>query len=335
MTLPPPNVCRRIRKLHAMLGSPNNRERETADTKLRQVLAEFGLTWNDLPTILAAVDPHPTNASSTTTQAASTEPKVNVLDLVLRLIELHVAVTPEERMAIALWILHTYVIFDDTRFTFTPRLALLSPVRGCGKTTMLTLLELLLNQPFSSDEATAAAIFHELDRRPRTTLLIDEADNLGLFEGNRALRTLFNSGHRKGRNFSRFVGGWSQQFSTFAPLAIAAIGALPLPLMHRSIVIKMARTETHLQRLDEASPYFPAAREEIRKWAATCELAAEPAMPPQLRHRMGDNWRVLLAIADGLQHGEEARTAAVALSANRPDEDYGVTALAHIRIVFD
>ena len=66
---------------------------------------------------------------------------VNVLDLVMALIEEHVAISLPERVAVAaLWILHTYV-FDQ--FAITPRLAILSPVRGCGKTILLTLLELL------------------------------------------------------------------------------------------------------------------------------------------------------------------------------------------------
>jgi hypothetical protein len=30
MTLPPPKVCQRIKKLHAMLGSPNEKEAKTA-----------------------------------------------------------------------------------------------------------------------------------------------------------------------------------------------------------------------------------------------------------------------------------------------------------------
>jgi hypothetical protein len=57
-------------------------------------------------------------------------------------------------------------------------------------------------------------------------------------------------------------------------------------------------------------------------------------MPPVLRNRAADNWRVLLSIADDLGHGEAARSAAVTLSANRPDEDPGVVLLADIRAVF-
>ena len=63
-------------------------------------------------------------------------------------------------------------------------------------------------------------------------------------------------------------------------------------------------------------------------------LAQDPEMPPALRDRAADNWRVLLAIADNLGYGEAARSAAVTLHANRPDEDPGVTLLADIRTVF-
>jgi hypothetical protein len=260
--------------------------------------------------------------------------EINVLDLVLRLVELHIAITPEERMAVALWILHTYVF---QHFTITPRLAILSPVRGCGKTTLLALIEQLVGEPFRVDDVTAAAIYYQIDRRPYTTLLIDEGDNLGLL--NNVCCAPFNSGHRKGGAAGRYVGGWSQKFSTFAPLAIAAIGyTLPLPLMHRAAaVISMQRASgaAQITELDEDNPAFPASCNEIRKWAAMCSPARNPKMPPSLRNRAADNWRVLLAIADELGHGEDARAAAVTLCAHRVDEDPGVLVLIHIRMVFD
>jgi Protein of unknown function (DUF3631) len=334
MTLPPPTVCRRIRQLHAMMGSPNAHEADVARARLNELLSRWGQSWNDLPAILAATDTVNTGcAASQSSTSGHSAPTVNVLDLVLRLIELHVAVTSEECMGIALWVLHTYV-FD--RFAITPRLALLSPVRGCGKTTLLVLLELLTAQPYRSDNITAAAVYHRLARRPHTTLLIDEGDNLGLLR-NSPLRAVFNSGHRRGGTISRFIGGWDTDFNVFSPLAVTAIGSLPLPLLHRSLVTHMQRHAPggiQLQRLDEADTSFPAAREEIKKWAATCSLACDPEMPSSLYNRTADNWRPLLAIADNLGHGEAARAAAIALCSNRPDEDPGVVLLGDIRTVF-
>jgi Protein of unknown function (DUF3631) len=333
MTLPPPKVCRRIRQLFARVGSPYAGEAANARDKLNELLAKHGLTWNDLAAILAATEADHAPAGPVPPRTAPTDaPQVNVLDLVLRLLELHIALTAEQRMAYALWALHTHVF---GRFTITPRLALLSPVRGCGKTTALVLLELLTADPDRSDNVTAAAIYHMLAHREHT-MLIDEGDNLGLLANN-VLRSVFNAGHRRGGAISRFVGGRSRKFPVFAPLAIAAIGVLPLPLMHRAVVINMQRhapSDAPLQQLDEYDSTFPAARAEIQKWAATCTLAREPEIPPELRNRAADNWRVLLAIADDLGHGEEARAAAVALYSNRPDEDPGVALLTDIRTVF-
>jgi hypothetical protein len=331
MNLPPPNVCRRIQQLFAMVGSTNANESNNARDKLTKLLAKHGLTWNDLQAVLAA---DAASARPTGPQAGPSDPpQVNVLDLVLRLIELHLALTSEQRIAKALWLLHSHVF---GRYPVTPRLALLSPVRGCGKTTALILLEALTADPYRSDHVTAAAIFHTLSYREHT-LLLDEGDNLGLLN-NPTLRAVFNAGHRRGGAISRFIGGRPRKFSVFAPLAVAAIGMLPLPLMHRAVVINMrrhAKTDAPLKQLDEHDPRLAAARIEIQKWAATCTLAREPEMPAELHNRAADNWRPLLAIADDLGHGEAARTAAIALSVNRLDEDPGVILLTDIRNAFD
>jgi hypothetical protein len=335
MTLPPPKVCQRIRKLHAMVGSSSPKEAHNAHDKLNHLLAEHGLTWNDLPRILTADgdtgEVRDAGTGAAAPAAAPTEDDIpDLLGLILRLIEDHISTTAEERLAIALWILHCWV-FD--RFAVTPRLALISPVRGCGKTVTLSLIELLIPEGSRTDNTTAAAIYYALDRRQHTVLLVDEADGLDLSRNN-VLRSLFNSGHRRGGSINRFVGGRPQRYRTFAPLAIAAIGMLPLPLLHRAVVINMQRSSAQLRRLDETSLVFHLARQGIQKWAASCTLAADPEMPPVLRNRAADNWRVLLSVADDLGYSEAARSAAVTLCANRPDEDPGVVLLADIRTVF-
>jgi hypothetical protein len=346
MTLPPLNVCRRIAQLHAMIGSPAAKEAENAREKLVKLLAKHGCSWNDLTDIFAAIRTGDSAATNNTADDATSPPSegtapdasagdINIFDLIVYLLEKYVAVSAEERIAIALWLLHTWV-FDQ--FSHTPRLALLSPVRGCGKTLLLILIELLVAEPFRSDNVTAAVIYHHLWSRQRSTLLLDEGDNQSIFRDG-TLRAVFNSGHRRGGNISRLNGGWTQKFSTFAPLAVAAIGTLPLPLLHRAVVINMQRrpADVQIERLDETnSPRaFVVAREMVRKWAATTSLNRDPEMPPQLRDRVADNWRPLLSIADALAHGEDARAAAIALCAKRPDEDAGVLLLNDIRTVFD
>jgi hypothetical protein len=56
----------------------------------------------------AATDTSHDNGGASASGAA-VGPKVNVLDLVLALIEDHVAITDAERMTAALWVLHTWV----------------------------------------------------------------------------------------------------------------------------------------------------------------------------------------------------------------------------------
>jgi hypothetical protein len=336
MNLPPPKICQLASKLFAQMGS-SGKDADVAREKLRQLLEEHGLTWNDLLRILApdadgtgiAEDAGTGDAASPANQPTADDIP-DILGLVLALLEEHASATAEERLAIALWILHCWV-FDQ--FVVTPRLALLSPVRGCGKTTLLALIELLIPEGNRTDNTTATAIYYYLDRRPRTVLLVDEADGLDLWRDN-VLRSVFNSGHRRGGGIDRFVGGEPRRYRTFAPLALAAIGMLPLPLLHRSVVISMQRSSAQLRMLDETSHIFNLAREAIRKWSATVQLAQDPEMPLALRNRAADNWRVLISIADSLGYGEGARAAAMAQSADRPDEDAGVVLLTDIRTIF-
>ena len=75
---------------------------------------------------------------------------------------------------------------------------------------------------------------------------------------------------------------------------------------------------------------------ETFEWLRGCTLDLDPPMPPELRNRAADNWRVLLAIADaaGPEWSKAAREAAITLSAGQ-EEDLAVTLLGDIRNVFD
>ena len=73
---------------------------------------------------------------------------------------------------VALWILHTHC-FDC--FLHSPRLAITSPEKGCGKTTLLDVAARLVARPLSTSNATVSAIFRVVGW-PSRALLIDEAD---------------------------------------------------------------------------------------------------------------------------------------------------------------
>src|SRR5258708_36943063 len=93
--------------------------------------------------------------------------------------------TPGEYVAAAVWVMLTH-LFD--RFTISPRLAFTSPVRGCGKTTALAVIEQLAYRPERMDGATPAVLFYIIDRL-HGTLFVHEAHNLRL-NGNGMLPAL-------------------------------------------------------------------------------------------------------------------------------------------------
>jgi hypothetical protein len=325
----------KLKKLFAMLGQDNGGEFDNARQKISDLLARERRTWKAFVESLFSSS---SNAWSHWHGHAAAGPAINPIDLVHHLLWRYLEMTPHQFVAVSLWIAHTFVY---QRFTVTPRLMVTSPVRGCGKTTLLDLLEALCVRPLKSDSITAASIYHAIDRE-HPTLLIDEADNLG-FAFNGALRAVLNSGHRRGGKITRYHGGQARSLSTFSPVAVAAIGTLPLPQMHRSIVIHMARRDgrRQLTRLDkddlDTKADLNVAYRMMLAWARDAELTSDPPMPAPLRDRQADNWRPLIAIADafGADWARRARETAVLWAGEHHDEDAAVVLLRDIHDIFD
>ena len=346
---------KRLEQLHRMLGSANAHEAEIARRLILEMLARYRKSWNDLMDLMrgdASDDPweatYDDNRSAAQTagdavdaglpEAAVKEPP-NVLELVHFILQEYIDMKPHEYVAAALWVLHSH-LFD--RFTISPRLAFTSPVRGCGKTTALALLEKLTLNPERFDNATPAVIYHLIDRLHGGTMLVDEADNLGL-NVNGILRAILNSGHRKGGSIRRVIKGAPKKFSTFAPMSVAAIGSLPLPLLQRSIVVHMEKTTGGGIKRFETGDRATMQRVNIvygfvTRWArAKPQLDLDPDLPKDLRNRTADNWRTLISIADcfGDTWAYLAREAAVTFAHAFHDEDAGVILLADLRTIFN
>ena len=324
------------------LGSGDADEREAARQWLLELLIRRRKSWNDLTDLLCS----PTSPSWVDDVNDTTPPpefdgaQFAVIDLVHCLTEMYVALTPAQRVAVTLWILHAHV-YD--RFQITPRLAVVSPVRGCGKTTLMLLIEMLVPKPERTDSISPAAIYHLIDTL-HPTLLIDEGDNIGLtLAANGLYRQILNSGHHKGGNRKILYRGELRRFSTYAPMGVAGIGRFPLPLMHRSIVIDMVRSDGsgELRRLPDSETRDRAidyAYGRARFWSREVNLHADPQLPEPIRiNRAADNWRPLIAIADsfGPEWGRRAREAALEFARAHQDEDLGVLLLQDIRRVFD
>jgi putative DNA primase/helicase len=239
-------------------------------------------------------------------------------------------------IALPLWVLHAWTMDAGD---ISPLMVLVSPTKRCGKTSVLILLYFLTPRSELSSNITGPALFRYIeDLRP--TLLIDEADSF--VKDNEGLRGILNSGHTKAAaHVIRNGKHKPRRFSTWAPKAIATIGALADTLEDRAVVVRLQRkppgaTVERLRRRDNAD--FAALRSQAARWTADNfdKLADPDPKMPNLNDRAADNWRPLLAIAElaGGTWPEEARRAACLLSGGEQDGAIGVELLRDIRFAF-
>jgi len=278
------------------------------------------------------------------------EPGWAVLDCVADLLGRFVAFpSPACLDAVALWAVHAHAV---ECFESTPRLALLSPEKGSGKTRTLEVLELVVPRPRHAVNMTAAALFRAV-AAGAPTLLFDEADTYfgpKVADRHEELRALVNAGHRRGAVAYRCVGeGGNMQvreFPAYAAVALAGLGDLPDTILDRSVVVRMRRRapDETLEpfRHRKAAPRARALADRVAAWVkanADAIAAAEPAMPAGITDRPADVWEPLIALADvaGGNWPARARAAAVELNDARrkADPSLGVRLLADIRTVFD
>ena len=266
-----------------------------------------------------------------------------LLDAIVALLRRHVLMPVPAAHAVALWAVHSHAL---EQAWFNPRLAICSPVKRCGKTTLIEVLAGLVARAKPSSGVTPAVVFRLIDLC-RPTYLIDEAD--GYLPENTELRSILNSGHTRtsatiDRNVKRGDDWAPKSFSTWCPLVIAGIGRLPGTLDDRSIKIWLERKPRAVRlarfRADRVAGITELGRK-LARWALDHQVAlgavdVEP--PAELNDRAADNWRPMLGIASiiGGEWPARALAAALALEAVDDDaEDVGVQLLTDTRAVFD
>ena len=261
----------------------------------------------------------------------------DLLDDICNAVKRYLVLPDGSAEALGLWAMHTHA-FDC--FAHSPRLAITSPEKQCGKTTTLDILGELVGRPLPTSNATTAAIFRTIEKA-KPTLLIDEADT---FLGeNEELRGVLNSGHRRGGQILRTVGDDHEprQFSTWAPAAIAMIGRLPDTLEDRSVSIALRRRRPTEKVQQFRSDRVQDLKQLARKIARWCDdnrqkLAASDPNTGALANRAADNWRPLLSIADlaGGRWPERARAVAEAAEKAKQDQSKRTMVLSDIRDIF-
>jgi Protein of unknown function (DUF3631) len=257
----------------------------------------------------------------------------------------YVVMTPEQTLVVALWVIHTYVV--DSLYQ-TPYLAVTSPEKQCGKSRLLETLEVLVHAPWSCVLPSEPVFFRTIEAA-QPTVLLDEVDAIfspksaPLHEG---LRAAINAGHRRGASIPRCVGPQHElrAFAVYCAKVLAGIGALPDTIADRSISIRLER-KTRAERVKQfrrrdVEPQLEPLRQELAEWAGKhAEVIgdARPEMPDELSDRMQEGCESLVAIADLLDCGIQARAALVKLfSGERVDshESLRLQLLRDIRDVF-
>ena len=148
------------------------------------------------------------------------------------------AVVPDAAAdAVSLWALQTWLV---NKFTISPRLAITSPTKGCGKTTVLRFLNQVVRRPKRAGSISPPALFRAVEQF-QPTILLDETEKY--VEHGSDLHALMNDGHCKGATILRVLGDKLElrEFSIFGALAFVRNGRLPDDLEQRSIVIEMQR----------------------------------------------------------------------------------------------
>lgn len=283
-------------------------------------------------------------------EAIATRERGGVLDNVYAYLGKFVAYPSEAaHVAHVLWVAHAHLM---EYWESTPRLALLSPEPGSGKTRAMELTETLVPRPVEAINVTSAYFFRKIsDPGGLPTILHDEIDTIF---GPRAkeheeVRGVINAGHRRGASAGRCVMKGRtielEEFPAFCAVAVAGLGNLPQTILSRSVIIPMRRrapgevVQPYRRRIHAPEGHW--LRDQLAAWAQHIghTLKTDPVMPDGLEDRNADVWEALLAVADaaGGDWPARARVAAVALvAANQGNQpSLGVRLLTDLRDFFE
>jgi Protein of unknown function (DUF3631) len=254
--------------------------------------------------------------------------------------------------AVTLWAAHTHLVDG---FESTPRLALVSPEPECGKTRVLELLELICRGAETLSHASAPYIFrrvaaaHRDDYPEHVSVLIDECDAIwkGGDDTAEALRSVVNSGHRRGAHVGRveMAGQVAKliQFPVYAPVALASKGDhIPETILTRSVIVRMRRRapDEYVRgfRQRVTRPEGLALHDRLTDWADSVRdrigcAQCWPEMPEGVTDRPADVWEPLLTVAAlvGGDWPQRARDACLAFIVGARDD----TVSAGIRLLGD
>ncbi|MEV5977246.1 DUF3631 domain-containing protein [Streptomyces sp. NPDC052114] len=253
-----------------------------------------------------------------------------LLDELRAAIAKYVVLPSDEALtAVTLWVAATHI---QTVLQHAPRLAVMSPTKGCGKSRVLDVLYETVHDPMMTVNTSPAVIFRTIGKIP-PTLLVDEADTIfgpKASGDSEILRGLLNAGHQRNRPAWRISGPEHKPtpFPTFAMAAIAGIGDLPDTITDRSVVLRMQKRKPGEKvapfRTRYAAPELNALRDRLNAWLGPLRGTAArmvPVMP--VEDRAADTWEPLVIVADlaGGHWPAEARASCLAMTRHEAVQD--------------
>lgn len=254
-------------------------------------------------------------------------------DEIYTAIESFVELEPEQINAIAIWVLHTYFIRPaelPQPFQFSPLLFITSPVRACGKSTLLRIVNNLSHNGKIATNISDASLFR-LVALKQPTLFLDEIDTY--FQKRSEIVGLLNSGFEVTGTVLRQTGGdfsKTSEFSTWGAKCIAGIGTQPDTLESRTLKIQLKRKTVgnNLQRVPDVlakNPnYFIDIKRRCIRFAIDNEnklLESDTFFIDEIGDRENDCWSGLLRLAGLIKEIDNIKKSAKYLSENSYEED--------------
>jgi len=341
------DIERAIRNLSHQLEGADHLRRMVVREEAARLLSKFGIKapMKVLDAVLKQQH-EPTDDKSIEPEEIEPWPDpingAELLQEIIQVFDRYLVLPPGGALTQSLWIFASWLY---QLFSIFPYLAIISPVKQCGKSNDLDLISFLCNNPLKADSISPSALFRAVEKY-HPALFLDEVDTQNLFR-NDELRGILNAGHRNSGCVIRSVKVGDdfdvRKFSVYCPKTLALIRTLPDTLKDRSIAIPMRRKRKDEKvrrfRLDVVTPECKTLIRKLARWAQDNKEAVrivDPDLPEDLDDRAQDNWRPLLSVAQvlGGEWPARAYTAAIALSGASNEEEYGEQLLKDIYSIF-
>jgi hypothetical protein len=148
-----------------------------------------------------------------------------------------VVMGPAERIVITLWVMHTWF---SARWPVTPYLHVTSEGPGCGKTTLLEVVQPLCCQARLRATLRPLAVVRDIQENQAAlpTYLFDQVEALTSTKMSDE-RAILLQGYRKGGEHGIAVGARQVAFSVYCPKAFASIGDVAGDLRSRVLLLML------------------------------------------------------------------------------------------------